>query len=79
MVSIILPTKNEESCIGATISKILEVCHNPRIVVVDGNSTDGNVRFVQQVIAFDEPGTDIGLPGPFGIQKHIWAIGDYFS
>lgn len=48
MVSIILPTKNEESCIGPTITRINEICHNPRIVVVDGNSTDRTVEIAKK-------------------------------
>lgn len=48
MVSIILPTKNEESCIGPTITRINKICHNPRIVVVDGNSTDMTVKIAEE-------------------------------
>ena len=48
MVSIILPTKNEESCIGHTITRINEMCHNPGIVVVDGNSTDRTVEIAKK-------------------------------
>jgi glycosyltransferase involved in cell wall biosynthesis len=48
LVSIILPTKNEESCIGPTITRINKICHNPRIVVVDGNSTDMTVKIAEE-------------------------------
>jgi len=48
LVTIILPTKNEESCIGATITKIREVCDSPRIIVVDGNSTDSTVKIAEE-------------------------------
>lgn len=48
MVSIILPTKNEETSIGDTITRIGEVCNHPRIVVVDGNSTDRTVDIARQ-------------------------------
>ncbi|MBE0523895.1 MAG: glycosyltransferase [Methanosarcinales archaeon] len=47
MVTIILPTKNEESCICATIAKIREVCESPRIIIVDGNSTDNTVKIAE--------------------------------
>jgi glycosyltransferase involved in cell wall biosynthesis len=47
LVTIILPTKNEESCIAATITKIKEVCGSPRIIVVDGNSTDKTVKIAE--------------------------------
>ncbi|MCK4937501.1 MAG: glycosyltransferase [Methanosarcinales archaeon] len=48
MVTIILPTKNEESCIGATIKRIQELCGHPRIVVVDGHSTDRTVEIANK-------------------------------
>jgi glycosyltransferase involved in cell wall biosynthesis len=48
LVSIILPTKNEEYCIGTTITRIREVCDHPRIVVVDGKSTDRTVEIARQ-------------------------------
>lgn len=44
MVTIILPTKNEETCIGPTIERIQELCGHPRIIVVDGHSTDRTVE-----------------------------------
>ncbi|MCD4843086.1 MAG: glycosyltransferase family 2 protein [Methanosarcinales archaeon] len=49
MVCLILPTKNEEACIGATIERIREICSHLRIVVVDGNSTDRTVEIASQL------------------------------
>jgi dolichol-phosphate mannosyltransferase len=49
MVCLILPTKNEEACIGATIDKINRICCQLRIVVVDGNSTDRTVEIARQL------------------------------
>jgi len=49
MVCLILPTKNEEACIGATIDRIRELCCHLRIVVVDGNSTDRTVEIARQL------------------------------
>lgn len=52
MVSIILPTMNEESCIGPTITRIRDVCKEAydgvRIVVVDGNSADRTVEIAKK-------------------------------
>lgn len=47
MVSIILPTKNEEPCIAATITKIRKLCGSLRIIVVDGNSRDSTVQIAR--------------------------------
>jgi glycosyltransferase involved in cell wall biosynthesis len=48
LVCLILPAKNEEKCIGATVKKIKDVCEHLRILVVDGNSTDRTVEIAMQ-------------------------------
>lgn len=47
MTTVILPTKNEEECIGATFDDIRSVAKIP-IVVVDGHSTDRTVKIAKE-------------------------------
>ena len=46
MVTVVLPTKNEEEAVGSTIDEI-HACGYREVLVVDGNSTDRTVQVAQ--------------------------------
>ena len=46
MVTVVLPTKNEEEAVGSTIDEI-HACGYSEVLVVDGNSTDRTVQVAQ--------------------------------
>jgi len=68
---VILPTKNEESCIGATIERILELCGHPRIIVVDGHSTDRTVEIA------NEHGVEVIYDGGLGKGEALRCAFDH--
>lgn len=59
LVSIIVPARNEESSIGATLDALRRQDYaNLQIIVADGASTDGTVRVVERHIA-DDPRVEL--------------------
>lgn len=48
MISIIIPTFNEESTIGATLTHVLKLNGNCEVIVVDGGSEDNTANIVSQ-------------------------------
>jgi dolichol-phosphate mannosyltransferase len=46
LVTVVLPTKNEEEAVGSTIDEI-HACGYNKVLVVDGNSTDRTVQVAQ--------------------------------
>ena len=47
LITVVLPTKNEESAIGPVIDEVMS-CGYSQILVVDGNSADGTVEIAKQ-------------------------------
>ena len=46
MISVVIPTKNEESTIGEVIDAVKPYCNE--VIVVDGHSTDRTVQIAEQ-------------------------------
>jgi glycosyltransferase involved in cell wall biosynthesis len=46
---IIIAALNEEEGIGLTISELIDILHNPRLLVVDGKSTDRTVEVAKNM------------------------------
>jgi glycosyltransferase involved in cell wall biosynthesis len=63
LVSVIVPARNEEDSIGATLTALRRQTHrNLQIIVVDGESTDGTVAVVERHMA-EDPRIEL-LPNP---------------
>jgi succinoglycan biosynthesis protein ExoA len=63
LVSVIVPARNEERAIGATLEALRRQEHRElQIIVVDGGSTDGTVTVVERHMA-DDPRIEL-LPNP---------------
>lgn len=60
MISVVIPTFQEEKFIGATLASLLRADPNMEIIMVDGESTDKTVetakRYVDNVYVFKEKG-----------------------
>ncbi len=73
-VSIVIPARNEERSIGATVGAMLaQTYRDLEIVVVDDQSTDGTPRILA---AFDDPRLTVieGEPAPPGWLGKPWAL-----
>jgi succinoglycan biosynthesis protein ExoA len=63
LVSVIVPARNEEDSIGATLTALRRQDHPAlQIIVVDGGSTDGTVAVIERHIA-EDPRIEL-LPNP---------------
>jgi succinoglycan biosynthesis protein ExoA len=63
LVSVIVPARNEEESIGATLTALRRQHHRAlQIIVVDGGSTDGTVAVVERHMA-EDPRIEL-LPNP---------------
>lgn len=66
LVSVIVPARDEEESIGATLTALRRQDHPTlQIIVVDGGSTDGTVAVVERHMA-EDPRIEL-LPNPRGI------------
>lgn len=65
-VSVIIPTLNEESCLGETLT-LLQLQRPLEVLVVDGGSSDGTCRLVEAAAEVATPPTSVRLlHGPRG-------------
>lgn len=69
-VSILLPTLNEAECIGSVLRDIPPE-HAPRVLVVDGHSTDGTADVVRGLgfAAVPQEGRGLGRAIATGVEK----------
>jgi glycosyltransferase involved in cell wall biosynthesis len=73
-VSVVVPCRNEVGNIESAVNRIPEMGRQTEIIFIDGESTDGTVEKIENVIAAESGRRDIKLmhqvPGGTGEQPH---------
>ncbi len=74
MISVIIPTYNEASCLGATLARLAGIRGDFEVLVADGESTDGSAQIVERFVAsFPRPLRLILAPRGRALQMNCAA------